>query len=401
MMRSPTVTTPSLPSASIHHLHGDARSSEDWRLRMPERDRRRIARWLWIIVAMTAAILAVGGITRLTQSGLSIVRWEPLMGVVPPLGDAQWADRFDQYRQFPEYRQLRQAMTLAEFKAIFFWEYLHRVLARGLGIVFLVPFVAFWARGRLPRPLLLRLFGLLALGAAQGVMGWLMVVSGLVDRPSVSHFRLAAHLGLALLIVSVAVWIARDMTVVAARTTVPRRTRQAVRRAVLAVGVLLWTQVAWGAFVAGLDAGLAFNTFPLMAGRFVPAQVFAPGPLLLNILQQPAAVQWMHRVFGTLLLIVMAGVAIRLGRTPVDRASRTFALTMLGMVAAQYLLGVLTLLWAVPLSLGVAHQVTALGLAVVWVSWLHHAWHADTAPTERRATLLVEPAPIYAGTSHS
>ena len=386
-MRSPTRTMTTRPPAATDGRQETAARRNDWRLQIPEADRHRIARWLWAIVAMTAAILAVGGITRLTQSGLSIVRWEPLMGVVPPLGDAQWAERFDQYRQFPEYRQLRQAMTIAEFKTIFFWEYLHRVLARGLGVVFLVPFVAFWARGRLTRPLLIRLLALFGLGAAQGVTGWLMVISGLVDRPSVSHFRLAAHLCLALLIVSMAVWLARDLTLGSVRQTVPDRTRPTMRGGVFAVGVLLWAQVAWGAFVAGLDAGLAFNTFPMMAGRLLPPHVFQPGPVLLNVLQQPPAVQWMHRVLGTLLLVVTATIVFRSRLRQEDRASRRFALTMLAAVSVQYLLGVLTLLWAVPLPLGVAHQLTALTLVVVWVKWLHYAWHIDGASAQPHAPM--------------
>ena len=369
-MRSPAQTIAPLRPSPADNRPQVPQGPDDWRLHIPEPDRRRIARWLWTIVAMTAAILAVGGITRLTQSGLSIVRWEPLMGVIPPLGDAQWTERFEQYRQFPEYQQLRQAMTLAEFKTIFFWEYLHRLLARGLGVVFLVPFVVFWAKGRLTRPLLLRMLALFGLGAAQGLMGWLMVVSGLVDRPSVSHFRLAAHLCLALLIVSVAVWLARDMAVGSTRPTLPDRTRRAMRQGTLVVGVLLWAQLAWGAFVAGLDAGLSFNTFPLMAGRLVPPHVFAPGPVVLNLLQQPPAVQWMHRVLGTLLLAATATIALRSYRGPETHSARRLAMMTLAAVIAQYVLGVLTLLWAVPLALGVAHQVTALVIVVVWVSWL-------------------------------
>ena len=209
---------------------------------------------------------------------------------------------------------------------------------------------------------MLALFGL---GAAQGLMGWLMVVSGLVDRPSVSHFRLAAHLCLALLIVSVAVWFARDMAVGFMRPTLPDRTRRAMRQGALVVGVLLWAQLVWGAFVAGLDAGLAFNTFPLMAGRLLPPHVFTPGPVVLNLLQQPPAVQWMHRVLGTLLLAATAAVVLRSRRRQESHASRRFAMTMLAAVTAQYMLGVLTLLWAVPLALGVAHQITALAIVVL------------------------------------
>ena len=162
-----------------------ARATEDWRLAIPESRRRRLRVLMWAIAAATASVLVVGGITRLTHSGLSMVQWQPLVGAVPPISDAQWMDRFDQYRAFPEYQQLRQDITLTEFKVIFFWEYLHRLLARLIGLVFLVPFIAFWWAGDLPPPLVRRALILFACGAAQGVMGWLMVRSGLVDRPSV------------------------------------------------------------------------------------------------------------------------------------------------------------------------------------------------------------------------
>ena len=176
------------------------RTREDWRLRLPESKRRSLRRWLWAIAAMTFAVLVVGGITRLTHSGLSMVQWQPLLGAMPPLNEAQWMARFDQYRQFPEYHQLRQGMTLEQFKVIYFWEYLHRLLARLIGLVFIVPFIAFWRAGWLSAPIARRGLAILGLGVAQGVMGWLMVRSGLVDRPSVSHYRLAAHLTIAFVI---------------------------------------------------------------------------------------------------------------------------------------------------------------------------------------------------------
>jgi cytochrome c oxidase assembly protein subunit 15 len=169
----------------------------DWRLALSERGRRRLRLWILAIAAMTASVLVVGGITRLTHSGLSIVEWQPLVGVVPPLGESQWLHRFEQYRRFPEYQQLRRDMTLGEFKRIFFWEYLHRLLARGIGVVFLVPCIAFWRAGYFTGPLATRVLVLFGLGAAQGALGWFMVRSGLVDRPSVSHYRLAAHVMLA------------------------------------------------------------------------------------------------------------------------------------------------------------------------------------------------------------
>ncbi|MFA5569565.1 MAG: COX15/CtaA family protein, partial [Trueperaceae bacterium] len=173
--------------------------------------RRHVVVWLWLGAALTFSMLVVGGVTRLTQSGLSIVEWEPLVGVVPPLNEAQWQDAFAQYQRFPEYRQLRPDMTLAEYKTIFYWEYAHRLLARFIGVVFLVPFLFFWARGYLKGPLARRLLLLFGLGALQGLMGWFMVASGLVDRPSVAHERLAAHLLLAFTIFAFCLWTAADL----------------------------------------------------------------------------------------------------------------------------------------------------------------------------------------------
>jgi heme a synthase len=352
-------------------------STEDWRLAIPERDRRLLRRWIWLIVAVTTAIVAVGGITRLTQSGLSIVRWEPIVGVVPPLGETQWLERFEQYRQYPEYQQLRPSMTLAEFKQIFLWEYLHRLLARGLGLVFAVPFAVFWLTRRLSPPMARRALALFGLGLAQGVMGWLMVASGLIDRPSVSHLRLAAHLSLAFVIVGAAVWLARDLAVSPTRVLLPARSVSIMTRGLGVVSVLLAAQVVWGAFVAGLDAGLGYNTFPLMAGYLVPPGVFSMHPAIAGLLHHPAGVQWMHRVLGTVLLAAAVWLAWRTQGTTADTRSRRFAWGLAGGIAAQYLLGVLTLLLVVPVSIAVAHQVMALVLVAWCVGWFHHLRNAQ------------------------
>jgi heme a synthase len=341
---------------------------------------------------MTFAVLVVGGITRLTQSGLSIVDWQPLMGVVPPLNEAQWQEAFDRYRQFPEYQQLRRGMSMSEFQFIFFWEYLHRVVARLIGLVFLIPFLFFWIRGYLNRPLLVRALALFGLGAAQGVMGWIMVASGLVDRPSVSHYRLAAHLSLAFVIFGYAVWLARDLKVVPERT--PHTTdaaRRMMTRGLAVVGGLLALQVVWGAFVAGLKAGLYHNTFPLMAGRLVPPGLLSQDPAILNFLQNPVAVQWVHRVLGTVLALAVLVVFVQVVRAKVDELSRRLNGTMLGLMAVQYLLGVLTLLYFVPVTLGVIHQGMAMVIFGVWILWLHHVRNmtpsavGDPAATAQRA----------------
>jgi cytochrome c oxidase assembly protein subunit 15 len=356
----------------------------DWRLLIDERRRRPIRAWLWSVAAMTLGVLIVGGITRLTQSGLSIVEWDPLFGVIPPLTDAQWQETFDQYRQFPEYQKLRQGMSLSEFQFIFFWEYLHRLLARAIGIVFLVPFLFFWVRGYFNRPLAVRALALFGLGAAQGLMGWLMVASGLVDRPSVSHFRLAAHLSLAFLIFGYAVWLARELKLRATRPAVDPGTRRLLTRGLAAVGVVFALQVVWGAFTAGLDAGLYHNTFPLMEGRLVPASVFWLDPAVVNFVQNPIAVQWMHRVLGTLLALATLGLFVAVARRETDRLTRRFNTSFIALIAAQYLLGVLTLIYFVPVTLGVIHQATAMVIFGVWVVWLHHALHLDDTAHHHR-----------------
>ncbi len=355
--------------------------ADDWRFAIPEIRRAPLRFWLWSIAGMTLLTLVVGGITRLTQSGLSIVDWAPLMGVIPPMNEVQWQEAFDRYRAYPEYQQLRQGMTPEEFRFIFFWEYMHRMVARAIGLVFLLPFLFFWVKGYLNRPLLKRLFVLFGLGAAQGVMGWLMVASGLVDQPRVSHYRLAAHLSLAFIIFCYAVWLARDLAVRPGGIRLPEATGRRLRQGILAVGALMAVQVIWGAFVAGLKAGFYYNTFPLMAGSLVPPDFLRLSPTLLNLVENPAAVQWVHRLLGTILLGAVLWFTWRLRdrggdsfSREVDPFSRRMGVWFAALVALQYLLGVVTLLLVVPVSLGVAHQAMAMVLFGVWVVWYHHVW---------------------------
>jgi cytochrome c oxidase assembly protein subunit 15 len=359
---------------------------DDWRLRIPETRRRWLRLWLWTIAVMVWATVAVGGITRLRDAGLSIVAWEPVAGAVPPLSEAEWAQRFEAYRQFPEYRQLRRGMTLAEFKVIFFWEYLHRLIARAIGVVFLVPFVVFWHSGRLPAPLTRRVLALLLLGGAQGGMGWLMVSSGLVDRPSVSHYRLAAHLTLAIVILGAVVWVARDLAAGRTQAIVPPGARRLATLGVGATGVLLAAQIVWGALVAGLDAGRLFNTFPLMVGHVLPPGLFAGGAWLAPLVEQAAGVQWMHRLLGTVLLLAAGLAFARLRRLPGDGVSGRYAGAFFVLVGLQYLLGVLTLLRGTPLALAVGHQSAAIAIVVVWVAWAHHVRNLAVAPADARET---------------
>jgi len=347
--------------------------STDWRLQIAEPRRRIMRAWFWTIAACTLGVLIVGGVTRLTHSGLSIVDWDPIMGVIPPLTHDQWQAVFERYQQFPQYQKLNQGMSLGEFQFIFFWEYLHRLLARSIGIVFLVPFAFFLARRWMNRPLALRSLALFGLGGMQGLMGWLMVASGLVDRPSVSHYRLAAHLSLAFLIFGYAVWLTRELRVTGNEPAVDGRALQRMKRGLAAVGVLLGAQIIWGAFVAGLKAGFFANTFPKMGGAWIPAALLDYQPALRNFVANPVTVQWMHRLLGTVLALAVIALATHMLRAPLDRATRRFALALLAIVGVQYLLGVLTLVNAVPVALAVTHQAMAMVLFGAWVMIVHHA----------------------------
>ncbi len=349
------------------------RDPNDWRLDIPEPRRRHLRAWFWAIAATTLGVLIVGGITRLTQSGLSIVDWDPIVGAVPPLSHEQWEAAFERYRQFPEYQKLRQGMSLADFQFIYFWEYLHRLLARAIGIVFLIPFLFFWVRGYFNRPLALRALTLFGLGAAQGLMGWLMVASGLVDRPSVSHYRLAVHLSLAFLIFGFAVWLARELAVKAERPAIPAAAQRALRRGLAAVGTLFALQVVWGAFVAGLKAGRYHNTFPLMEGRLVPPTLLWLDPAIVNFVQNPVAVQWMHRLLGTALGLAVIALFFYLRRLPLDPRSHRLNVGFLALILGQYLLGVFTLILFVPISLAVFHQAAAMVIFGYWIAWVHHS----------------------------
>ena len=364
--------------------------------------RRRLRLWLGSIAVTTLLVVAVGGITRLTHSGLSIVDWQPLVGIVPPLNHAQWVDSFERYQQFPEYRLLRPGMTLDEYKSIFFWEYLHRLLARLIGLIFALPFWFFAFSGALPRPLAGRLLGLFGLGALQGIAGWLMVLSGLAARPSVSHYRLALHLVLAFAIFGWSIWLIRELSLRKTRPTVSMHARRRVSQALIAFGGLLGLQITWGAFVAGLKAGFMFSTFPLMGGALVPLTYFTSDPPLLSLVEHPAGVQWMHRALGTALLAAAFALHFYVRRIDVDRVSKRLTLALFGATGAQYALGVLTLIHLVPVSLAVTHQVTAAAIVGVWMWTLHHVRQLETPdvrsgmPTRLRAGVA---PPLIGGSS--
>ena len=321
---------------------------------MTERDRRLVAAWLLLCAALAFAVVLVGGVTRLTRSGLSITEWQPLIGVLPPLSQADWEALFAAYRATPEFRLVNFDMTLEGFKTIFWWEYIHRLLARTIGLVFLLPLLWFQVRGKLERSLSLKLWGIFLLGAAQGAMGWFMVKSGLVDDPKVSPLRLTAHLGLALAIFSAELWLA--MQLISPRAITPRR---------LLIPAVIFVMALSGGMVAGLRAGYAYNTFPLMNGHVVPPEVMLLEPWWRNFVYNMATVQLVHRAFFWLLAVLIPLAWWRARHTVTGNV-------LLGAFLLQATLGIMTLLLRVPVGFGSAHQAGAV-LLLAAALWHAHA----------------------------
>ena len=316
---------------------------------------RAVAAWLLVCCALVFAMVVVGGVTRLTHSGLSIVEWQPIVGALPPLDEAAWQETFGKYKLTPEYWLVNPGMTLEGFKGIFWWEYVHRLLGRLIGAAFLLPLLWFALRGRIARALAWKFAAIFALGALQGALGWYMVQSGLVDNPRVSQFRLAAHLGIAFLIYAAMLWIAFDL-LFARASPVSRR----LRGFAFALAALVFVMVLSGGLVAGTRAGLAYNTFPLMNGRFVPPEIFAIEPWYLNFSSNIATVQFDHRLIAWLLAILVPWFWVRVRRNPVSERAKLGADLLLGALALQIALGIATLLLAVPVPLAAAHQAGAL-----------------------------------------
>ncbi|MDQ5914793.1 MAG: heme a synthase, partial [Pseudomonadota bacterium] len=262
--------------------------------------RRQIAAWLFACSAMVFAILVVGGVTRLTHSGLSIVEWQPIVGVIPPLNQVEWEETFDKYKKTPEYQQVNHQMSLDEFKGIFYWEYWHRVLGRLIGVAFFVPFLYFWLRKKIEPGLTPKLLGIFLLGGLQGGMGWYMVKSGLVDDPRVSQYRLTAHLSIAFLIFISMMWVALGLVAERARSSADAALRK-MQRVGFWLCILVGYMVVTGGFVAGIRAGKAYNTFPLMNGHVVPPEIFMIDPWYLNFFNNMATTQFDHRLGAWLL----------------------------------------------------------------------------------------------------
>ena len=325
---------------------------------------RPVALWLACVAVMVFLMIVIGGITRLTGSGLSMVEWRPLIGWLPPMSEPEWYRVFSLYQDSPEFQKVNAWMTIEDFKRIFFWEYLHRVWGRLIGIAFAVPFFVLAMSGRIRQPLYPRLYLLFLLGAIQGGIGWWMVKSGLVDNPAVSQYRLATHLSVALLILVILIWTALGLI-----RTPAEADRKYRRHAVAVLHLVAITAVA-GAFVAGLDAGLIYNTFPLMNGYVIPPDYAFAEPFWINLFENPATVQFNHRIIAILTVVSIFWLLIRVLRaSDIEPRTRLAIHSLAAVSVIQGALGISTLLAQVPVSLGAAHQGgAALTLAAaVWV----------------------------------
>ncbi|WP_374305394.1 COX15/CtaA family protein [Ferrovibrio sp.] len=331
-------------------------------------DAGAVARWLFAVAGLVALMVVIGGLTRLTESGLSMVEWKPITGWLPPLSEAAWQAEFEKYKQFPEYQKVNIGMTLAGFQNIYWLEYIHRLLGRVIGLAFALPLVWFWLRDRIPPGMKPHLLLMFILGGSQGALGWFMVKSGLVDHPDVSHYRLTAHLGLALLIFGYLLWGGLSLL---------RRGRMVgLRGGGIAgwLGALVFLQILSGGLVAGMNAGLSHNTWPLMDGAFIPDGLLIMQPWWHNVFENAMTVQFQHRMGAYAVAIMAIVTALTLkGRAPTGLRH-----TLLTAVLLQIGLGIATLLTHVPVALGTLHQAGAvLVLGVVVTLWHDRALAAQ------------------------
>ncbi|SFW15763.1 COX15/CtaA family protein [Nitrosovibrio sp. Nv17] len=330
---------------------------------------KSIAAWLLICCALVFAMVVVGGVTRLTDSGLSIVEWQPIVGTLPPLSQADWDVLFEKYHQTPQYQKINLGMSLEEFKGIFWWEYFHRLLGRVIGLAYFLPFAYFVARRGIDGPLGMKLTGILVLGGLQGAMGWYMVKSGLVDNPSVSQYRLTAHLGLAFIIYAAMFRVALDLLYPVGISDGSIRLRR-LQRFSVGLTALIFVMILSGGFVAGIHAGRAYNTFPLMNGHVVPPEIFMLEPWYRNFFENVATVQFDHRLIAWTLAILIPLFWFKSRSLPLPGSARLACNLLLAMLAIQVSLGIATLLLVVPLHLAAAHQAGALLLftAALWTN---------------------------------
>ena len=321
------------------------------------KENKDVILWLLSGCLLILVMVIIGGITRLTHSGLSMVNWNLFMGAIPPLNEIQWQETFELYKQSPEFKKINFNYTLSDFKSIFFWEYLHRLIGRVLGIVFIIPFLYFFFFLRLTKKLVIQSIILFLMGALQGAIGWWMVKSGLVDRPDVSHYRLAVHLVTAFLTCAFTFWVA--LPLIYTKKTEGNPTFLKYTKILFS---LILIQIIYGAFVAGLNAGIGFNTWPKMNGEWIPLAVYSMDPLWINFIESPYGIQFIHRILA--LIIVSFGCFMWYkGRSILSSKIQKLSINIIfGLVLLQTVLGILTLVFTVPLSLALLHQIGAFFL---------------------------------------
>jgi len=333
-----------------------------------KKDNKKVVYWLLTGCALIFTMVIVGGITRLTHSGLSISNYKLISGTIPPLNELEWHDAFELYKQYPEYQKLNKHFDLQDFKDIYFWEWLHRVLGRFIGLVFLIPFIYFLIRKQLTKPTIKKTIILLCLGSFQGFLGWYMVKSGLVDNPDVSHYRLAAHLTTAFITFAYTFWVALDLIFPDKKVT-NISFRNLVRFGLL----ILLLQIIYGAFVAGLDAGFIHNHWPLMnESQFMHNTVYIEQtPIYKNFIEGKSGVQFVHRILAYIVVLTILIIWRKGRKLKLNKYQKNGINLLLIMVGVQFLLGVLTLIFHVPVWLGVAHQVGAFILLSIMTFTLH------------------------------
>lgn len=329
-----------------------------------DKPQRPIFWWLMTGCLLIFVMVVIGGITRLTGSGLSMVDWHLLMDAIPPINETQWLEKFEDYKQFPEYQQVNFHFTLEEFKSIYFWEWLHRLLGRLLGIVFIIPYFYFILKKQFTKKLFRQTTVLLSLGALQGFIGWWMVESGLVKDPDVSHFRLAIHLITAFITFAYTLWVALSLLQHKLTFSAPTLI---IRKWLKILLVILIVQIIYGAFVAGLNAGFIMNTWPKMGDQWIHDAVFAIKPLWKNFAEGLAGVQFIHRYLAVVVVALVVYIWFKASKLSVNLAQLNGLKFLMLIVFMQFLLGVFTLIYAVPLWLGVVHQVGAFFLLAATV----------------------------------
>ena len=332
-----------------------------------QKDNKNVIYWLLTGCILIFIMVVVGGITRLTDSGLSISNYKLITGTIPPIGEAEWQEAFELYQQYPEYQKLHSHFTLEDFKGIYFWEWLHRVIGRLIGLVFIFPFIYFLITKQLTKKTIKKCLVLLVLGGFQGFLGWYMVKSGLVDMPDVSHFRLAAHLTTAFLTFAATLWVALDL-MYPNKKIIDKKFRNLIIVSYLA----LIFQIVYGAFVAGLKAGLLHNHWPFMnEGKFMHETVYILEPFYKNLIENPSGIQFIHRTFAYVVVVFILIIWYQGKKMSLTKLQNKALDALFILVFVQFLLGVITIIYQVPLWLGVAHQVGAFFLLSAMTFTLH------------------------------